>query len=114
MNLVTMFRSVGPPEGNPLLAERWNDLIRFKEVDDEALAEVGYELARVTNTFPDKGHLFARALDGTRDFFVPLTCTDLGRNTFGNLRSGQILRVLPSMEPPLAGSAWPAKHAMLP
>ena len=112
-NLVRRFRSVGSGESNPLRGERWSDLIDLGETEDHALANTGYETARVTGVIPDKAHLFARAIDGTRDFYVHLAATDLSRQAFAALRNGQLLMVLPGDKPPPTGRAWPAKHVML-
>jgi hypothetical protein len=112
IGLIQTFRSVGAPD-NPLRSERWSDLIFFGETEDSAVANAGYETARVTSVIPEKAHLFARALDGTRDFFVRLPATDLLRADFIALKNGQLLLVLPSEEPSWQGRAWPAKHVML-
>jgi hypothetical protein len=111
INLVLKFRLTGTGEVNPLRSERWSDML--SETEDHALADVGYETARVTGVIPEKAHLFARAVDGTRDFFVRMAATDLSRAEFAALKNGQLLMVLPSDEPPWAGRAWPAKHVML-
>lgn len=70
VELVNCFRDAVPHESNPLLLDRWNDLLVFGETGDSALAEVGYESARVTVVFGEKKFVFARATDGTRDFWV--------------------------------------------
>jgi hypothetical protein len=113
VGLVQKFRAVGGTADNPLRSERWSDLIFLGETEDSALANAGYETARVTTVSPEKAHLFARALDGTRDFFIRLGATDLNRSDFVALKNGQLLLVLPSDEPPWQGRAWPAKHVML-
>jgi cold shock CspA family protein len=113
VNLVKRFRTIPSVEKNPLQAERWTDLVMLGEPEDKVLLNVGYENSRITNIFPDKGHSFARALDGTRDFFVHWSATELTKSEFAKLRQGQLLLVLPSEDPPSEGRAWPAKHAML-
>jgi len=95
------------------LSDRWNDLIVFGEIGDSALAEVGYESARVTAVFGEKSFLFARATDGTRDFWVHQSATELSIAEFAKLRLGELVSVLPSQDPPDFGRAWPAKHMML-
>ena len=111
INLVRKFRVTGGGEVNPLRSERWSDMLG--ETEDHALSDVGYETARVTGVIPEKAHLFARAIDGTRNFFVRMAATDLSRAEFAALKNGQLLMVLPGDEPPWAGRAWPAKHVML-
>ena len=113
VNLVAKFRSVGRAEENPLQANRWYDLISLREHEDPALNSVGYVPARITNIFPSKGYLFARALDGTRDFYVPDSATGFSSREFSELRQGQVLQILPSRDSQgREGSAWPAGHAM--
>ena len=113
VNLVTRFRTAGSAAANPLRSDRWSDLILLGEREDRALAEVGYETARITAVFAGKPYFFARATDGTRDFHVRLSATELSQNDFAKLRLGQLLSILPSDETPEAGRSWPAKHAML-
>jgi len=59
-------------------------------------------------------YLFARSLDGTRDFYVRISATDMTPVEFSRLMHGQNLMILPSSDPPQQGRAWPAKHAMIP
>jgi hypothetical protein len=113
VELITRFAAAGPLESNPLRSDRWSDLILLGETEDSALAEVGYESARITAVFGEKRHLFARATDGTRDFFVRCSATELNATDFAKLRVGQLLSVLPGNVPPDLGRAWPAQHAML-
>lgn len=113
IDLVRAFRAVGTTAGNPLCGGRWDDLVDQGAADDAALASAGYERSRVTAVFPDRGYVFARALDGSRDFYVHRRSTELNSNQFVHLKQGQLMMVLPSGEPPDSGRAWPAKHAML-
>jgi hypothetical protein len=53
VNLVRKFRATGTVDVNPLRSERWSDLILLGEVEDHALANAGYESARVTGVIPD-------------------------------------------------------------
>jgi hypothetical protein len=112
-DLVRAFGSAGPTEKNPLRSDRWSDLIILGETEDSALADVGYETARITALFSAKRFLFARAIDGTRDFFVRAASTELSTSDFSKLRMGQLLSVLPDDDPPDQGRAGHAKHAML-
>ncbi|HET6841291.1 MAG TPA: hypothetical protein VFK06_06340 [Candidatus Angelobacter sp.] len=112
--VVNCFRNAEPRKNNPLLSDRWKDLLVFGEKEDRALAEVGYESARVTAVFGEKKFLFARATDGTRDFWVHQTAAvDLTSTEFAKLKVGQLVSILPSQQPPEVGRAWPAKHMML-
>jgi hypothetical protein len=113
VNLVRRFRAVGSAKENPLRSERWTDLTFLGEREDRALAEVGYESARVTSVFPGRSYLFARAADGTRDFYVHSSATDLNPGEFAALRTGQLLSILAGDQPAAAGRAWPVKHVML-
>jgi hypothetical protein len=112
-NIVRRFRAIGNIEENPLRSDRWSDLIFLGETEDRALAEVGYESARITAAFSGRNYLFARAVDGTRDFYVHSSATDLNAAEFSQLRLGQLLSVLPGDQPAASGRAWPAKHAMV-
>jgi hypothetical protein len=111
--LITGFRNAEPRSGNPLWSDRWKDLLVSGETEDSALADIGYESARVTTVCGDKKYLFARATDGTRNFWVPQSATELNSTDFAKLKLGQLLLVLPSQDPPTAGRAWPVKHMML-
>ncbi|MEO7717096.1 MAG: NB-ARC domain-containing protein [Capsulimonas sp.] len=112
IDLITAFRAVGANAENPLISDYWNDLVSRGITDDAALASVGYESARIATIFTNKDHLFARALDGSRDFFVRLSATELTRSQFSALKVGQLIEVLPG-ELPAGSRAWPAKHAMI-
>lgn len=110
--LVSAFREAAPGTNNPLRAERWSDIIRYGDAGG-ALEGVGYDQSRVTHVIANKPFLFARAIDGSRDFFIRIEATELSPVDFASLKLGQILMVLPSDDPPVEGRAWPAKHAML-
>jgi tetratricopeptide (TPR) repeat protein len=111
--LVEAFRDSVSGTTNPLRTDRWAELIRYGDAGEDALEEVGYEKTRITHVPVDRGCLFARALDGSRDFYVRISATELKPADFSHLKPGQILMVLPSSDPPEEGRAWPAKHAML-
>ena len=98
---------------NPLGTDRWADFNRYGETGEVALEDAGYQRTRITNVAVDRGCLFTRALDGSRDFYVRMSATELKPADFYRLKLGQVLMVLPSSEPPEEGRAWPAKHAML-
>ncbi|MGH9855727.1 MAG: hypothetical protein ACREBD_38325 [Blastocatellia bacterium] len=99
---------------NPLKTDRWVDIIRYGDPGDDALEDAGYERAKITRLVVEHGHLFARSLDGSRDFYVRVSATDMTPVEFSHLRLGQNLMILPSSDPPNQGRAWPAKHAMIP
>jgi hypothetical protein len=113
--LVEAFRE-SPVGGfdNPLRTDRWADIIRDGEPGDGALEGVGYERAKITRLAPEHNYLFARSLDGSRDFYVRISAMDMTPVEFSRLRHGQNLMILPSSDPPQQGRAWPAKHAMIP
>ena len=110
--LVSAFRDAAPTQNNPLRTDRWSDIIRYGDADD-ALSNVGYEQSKITDYPNSKGFRFARAMDGSRDFFIRIEATELTLTEFSGLKYGQLLMVLPSDDPPREGRAWPAKHAML-
>jgi cold shock CspA family protein len=109
--LVSAFREAAPNQ-NPLTTDRWSDIIQYGDAGDGALEGAGYEQSTVTHVLGNRGFLFARANDGSRDFFVRIETTEFTPAEFSGLKLGQILMVLPSDDPPLEGRAWPAKHAM--
>jgi hypothetical protein len=110
--LLYAFRTAECDHGNPLAGERWTELLGAgSAAEDEALAAVGYQAARITRVFPLKRYAFARSLDGNRDFYIRHDVTDL--KDFKTLQPGQIVSVLPSEDPSELGRAWPAKHVML-
>ncbi|MDR3490364.1 MAG: hypothetical protein P4M05_36515 [Bradyrhizobium sp.] len=111
--LVGAFRDAAPNLNNPLGTDRWSDIIQFGDAGEGALEGAGYDQSKVTHVVGNKGFLFARAMDGSRDFFIRIGATELSPAEFAALKLGQILMVLPSDDPPLEGRAWPAKHAML-
>ena len=111
--LVSAFREAGPKQNNPLRTERWSGIIQYGDDGDSALEGAGYDQSIVTHVVGKKGYLFARATESSRDFYIRIESTELSPTTFSGLKLGQILMVLPSDEPPAAGRAWPAKHAML-
>jgi tetratricopeptide (TPR) repeat protein len=114
VGLVQCFRDLPCSEPNPLKDDRWAELLDLGEVEDSALAVAGYHTAKITKVASDRGFAFARALDGSRDFYVRRTATDLSAPEFGKLRLGQLVSVLAadsSEDSP--GRAWPAKHVML-
>src|SRR5262249_32391415 len=98
---------------NPLRTNRWTDIISYGEPHDNALEGAGYEPTKITHLIPEGNYLFARSLDGSRDFYVRLSATDMTPVEFSCLRPGQNLMILPSIDPPQRGRAWPAKHAMI-
>jgi tetratricopeptide (TPR) repeat protein len=113
-NLINSFREAVQGQNNPLRTERWSDIVKYGNATDPALEEVGYEQAKITNLLTkDKGALFARATDGSRDFYIRMENTQLSLGEFSALKLGQSLMVLPSDDPPSKGRAWPAKHVML-
>ena len=112
--LVTCFRDLPCAETNPLKDARWSDLIAFGEEEDSALEGAGYETATITRVLSDRGYAFARARDGSRDFYVHRSATDMSEVDFGRLRPGTLVSVLAADSPGAAtGRAWPAKHVML-
>jgi cold shock CspA family protein len=114
VQLVLCFRDLACSGTNPLKDPRWSELITFGQEEDSALATAGYQTARITRVFSDRGFAFARALDGSRDFYVHRSATDLSMADFGRLRPGQLVSVLASESPgDETGRAWPARHAML-
>lgn len=110
--LVGTFREANS-KNNPLRTDRWSDIIQHGEAYDGGLSEVGYELSKVTDHPSGRSFRFARAMDGSRDFYIRIEATELSVSEFASLKYGQLLRVLPSDDPPQGGRAWPAKHAML-
>ncbi|HYD17433.1 MAG TPA: hypothetical protein VEF76_03010 [Patescibacteria group bacterium] len=99
-------------ENNPLRAQRWEAIVRPEGLHDK-LKKAGYEPANVTYKADHGNHVFARSIDGSRDFFVRVSATELTSAEFQGLKLGQTLLVLPSGDPPENGRAWPAKHAMV-
>lgn len=112
--LVEAFRESVAGTDNPLKTDRWTELIHNGDAGEDALEEVGYERTTITHLPSDGRYLFARAVDGSRDFYVRMSSTEIKPVEFSRLKPGLMLMVLPSSDPPEAGRAWPAKHAMLP
>jgi len=113
VRFVQTFRDLPCVGENPLKDARWGELLDFGETEDVALANAGYLTARITRPFTDGFYVFARAVDGSRDFFVHRSATELSQRDFANLRLGQLLSILPGDSAPETGRAWPVKHAML-
>jgi hypothetical protein len=59
-----------------------------------------------------RDYLFARALDGTRDYHVRRETTQLSPREFAKLQTGQVIRVLPG-DKLLEGSAFPARDVII-
>lgn len=113
-SLVAFFRDLPCGGMNPLQGNRWRDLLEVGTIEVRALTEVGYQTAKVIQVRADRGFAFARALDGSRDFYVHRTAMDSGVFEFEKLRLGQLLSILPcDSASGTSGRAWPAKHAML-
>ena len=111
---VACFRELPCTGPNPLKGARWSDLVDFGEEEDAALADAGYETAKVTRIIADRGYAFARALDGSRDFYVHHLTTELSAADFAALRPGTLVSVLAADSSGAStGRAWPAKHVML-
>jgi hypothetical protein len=114
VRLVTCFRDLPCLGSNPLKDARWSELVDFGDGGDAALANAGYETARITRVVADRGYAFARALDGSRDFFVRRSAMELAAEDFTALRPGTLVSVLPGETSGSSGGrAWPAKHVML-
>jgi hypothetical protein len=114
VDLVTCFRDLPCAGTNPLKEASWSELIGFAQEHDPALVKAGYEAATLTYVRPNGDYAFARALDGSRDFYVKAAATELSVADFGRLRSGQPVWVLAADSfDPASGRAWPAKHVML-
>jgi cold shock CspA family protein len=114
VRLVTCFRDLPCSGSNPLKDARWAELIDFGEEGDAALASAGYETAKITRVVADRGYAFARTLDGSRDFYVHRSATDLSVADFTALRPGTLVSVLAAESAGSStGRAWPAKHVML-
>jgi cold shock CspA family protein/predicted transcriptional regulator len=114
VRLVSCFRDLPCAGTNALKDARWTELIDLGNEDDSALGQAGYETAKITRVMAERGFAFARALDGSRDFYIHRTATDLSPADFGMLRPGQLVSVLASASPgSTTGRAWQAKHVML-
>lgn len=107
------FRDLTCSGPNPLKRARWSELVDFGAVEDAALVDAGYQTARITRVLAERGYAFARALDGSRDFYVNRSATGLSASDFEKILPGQLMSVLAAESPgPSSGRAWPAKHAM--
>lgn len=112
--LIACFRELPCSGSNPLRDSRWADLIASGEGGDSALASAGYETATITRVVADRDHAFARTLDGSRDFYLRRSASDLSAAEFSALRPGTLVSVLPADSAGSStGRAWPAKHVML-
>jgi hypothetical protein len=116
-NLVTKLQSLDCGSvANPLLDPVWLDRYGFGS-KDKALEEAGYIEARITYIpkRPDglpRDYLFARAIDGTREYHVRRETTQLSQREFAKLQTGQIIRVLPG-DNLYEGSAFPTRDVIV-
>lgn len=117
-NLVMKLQSLDcGTNANAVKDSDWIDRYGFGD-RDTALEEAGYVEARISHipTRLDgtpRDFLFARALDGTREYYVHRETAQLSTRDFTKLQTGQVIRVLPGDRLQEGSRAFPTRDVII-